>query len=541
MASSIGSTVTYTLQKAVVISCLLGVAAADVGGGGQDLQYCPPSSCGDLANISYPFRLESDSRGCVATPHPWYNLSCSRGKATIQINTRTYYVSSINYTDSSFLVVDATIQDESNNSCPLPRSDHPPRTRWPLSLLDVPTDSYGFLDLDTAFDSAWACFVNCSKPIADTSPRYRPVSCLPANNSFVYINEFSSCTVGELQSSCRYLSTIPFDSRHISDLQLQNSSYTDIIAFIRKGFRVRFPLDYNFLNHHISTTECLNNSLSYFKENISGGSILNLIRAIFWSELYFTRCRAADHAYTAKLMSLMVIIVSSIDTIKLYFVVCRLLLGPLVVFIFLAHKYWKTRITIDAVEKFLRMQQMIGPMRYAYTDIIAITSHFRDKLGQGGYGSVYKGVLLPGNVHIAVKMLTSSSSCNGEEFISEVSTIGRIHHVNVVRLVGFCSEEMRRALVYEYMPRGSLDKYIFSSEKSFSWDKLNEIALGIARGSTTCIRAVRCRFCTLTSSHTTSFLMITLSQKLQISALLSCTQGIRALSQLALHEELWAT
>ncbi|PWS22737.1 hypothetical protein DKP78_16810, partial [Enterococcus faecium] len=109
--------------------------------------------------------------------------------------------------------------------------------------------------------------------------------------------------------------------------------------------------------------------------------------------------------------------------------------------IFLAHKYWKTRITIDAVEKFLRMQQMIGPTRYAYTDIIAITSHFRDKLGQGSYGSVYKGVLLPGNVHIAVKMLTGSSSCNGDEFISEVSTIGRIHHVNVVRLVGFCSEE----------------------------------------------------------------------------------------------------
>jgi serine/threonine protein kinase len=127
------------------------------------------------------------------------------------------------------------------------------------------------------------------------------------------------------------------------------------------------------------------------------------------------------------------------------------------------------------------MQLMLGPTRYAYTDIIAITSHFRDKLGKGGYGSVYKGVLLPGNVHVAIKML-GNSNCNGEDFISEVSTIGRIHHVNVVRLVGFCSEEMRRALVYEYMPNGSLDKYIFSSEKCFSSDKLNEIALGIAGG-----------------------------------------------------------
>uniref|UniRef100_A0A8R7PKF1 Protein kinase domain-containing protein n=2 Tax=Triticum TaxID=4564 RepID=A0A8R7PKF1_TRIUA len=102
------------------------------------------------------------------------------------------------------------------------------------------------------------------------------------------------------------------------------------------------------------------------------------------------------------------------------------------------------------------MQQMIGPTRYAYTDIVAVTSHFRDKLGQGGYGSVYKGVLLPGNVYVAIKMLDGKSSCDGEDFISEVSTIGRIHHVNVVRLVGFCSEEMRRVLAYEYMPHGSL-------------------------------------------------------------------------------------
>ncbi|GJN06017.1 hypothetical protein PR202_ga23702 [Eleusine coracana subsp. coracana] len=127
------------------------------------------------------------------------------------------------------------------------------------------------------------------------------------------------------------------------------------------------------------------------------------------------------------------------------------------------------------------MQQLGGPSRYAYTDIIAITGHFRDRLGQGGYGSVYKGILFPGNIHVAIKMLINSK-CNGEEFISEVSTIGRIHHVNVVRLIGFCSEETRRALVYEYMPNGSLDRYIFSSEKSFSWDMLNMIALGIARG-----------------------------------------------------------
>jgi serine/threonine protein kinase len=169
--------------------------------------------------------------------------------------------------------------------------------------------------------------------------------------------------------------------------------------------------------------------------------------------------------------------------VKLFFyaVLCRFVIAPLTLLTFLAFKYWKTRIKIDAVEKFLQMQLMLGPTRYAYTDIIAMTSHFRDKLGQGGYGSVFKGVILPGDVHVAIKML-SNYNCNGEEFISEVSTIGSIHHVNVVRLVGYCAEEMRSALVYEYMPHGSLDRFIFSPDKSLSWDKLNEIALGIARG-----------------------------------------------------------
>uniref|UniRef100_A0A0D9Y2H5 Protein kinase domain-containing protein n=1 Tax=Oryza glumipatula TaxID=40148 RepID=A0A0D9Y2H5_9ORYZ len=484
----------YFLQKALLVSSLLAIVATDAAGAGQNPQYCPPSSCGHLRNISYPFRLQGDSRDCVATPRPWYNLSCSSGKATIHINTGTYYVTSINYTGEVFSVVDATLQDDDTNgsSCPLPRSDHLPYTKnyWRLYSGETSTDSYGAIDLYTVSHS-WACFVNCFRAITDIMPRYRPVTCLLPNNSFVFVS-FDDCAVGELQPSCRYLAMIPFDGWHISDSQLQNASYTDIIGFIRKGVSVSFPIG-PYQSNHISVTECLKGSKRYFKQHTSRASIQDLTRALFWSETY-SEVDCTNLGASKKDMIFLGIMVSAIDITKFHFGTYELLafnhhtgdimllLGSLVIFIFLAHKYWKTRITIDAVEKFLRMQQMIGPMRFAYTDIIAITSHFRDKLGQGGYGSVYKGVLLPGNLHIAVKMLTGSSSCNGDEFISEVSTIGRIHHVNVVHLVGFCSEEMRRALVYEFMPRGSLDKYIFSSEKSFSWDKLNEIALGIARG-----------------------------------------------------------
>lgn len=80
--------------------------------------------------------------------------------------------------------------------------------------------------------------------------------------------------------------------------------------------------------------------------------------------------------------------------------------------------------------------------------------------------------------------MLGKSKANGQEFISEVATIGRIHHVHVVRLVGFCAEGPKCALVHEFMSNGSLDKYIFSKEESVSlgYDKIYEISLGVARG-----------------------------------------------------------
>ncbi|GKV46662.1 hypothetical protein SLEP1_g53639 [Rubroshorea leprosula] len=111
-----------------------------------------------------------------------------------------------------------------------------------------------------------------------------------------------------------------------------------------------------------------------------------------------------------------------------------------------------------------------------------MTRGFKDKLGEGGYGLVFKGKLRSGNL-VAVKLL-SKSKANGQDFINEVATIGRVHHVNVVRLIGFCVEGSKRALVYDFMPNGSLDKIIFSSENntSLTCQRMFEIALGVARG-----------------------------------------------------------
>ncbi|KAK9919366.1 hypothetical protein M0R45_027961 [Rubus argutus] len=144
--------------------------------------------------------------------------------------------------------------------------------------------------------------------------------------------------------------------------------------------------------------------------------------------------------------------------------------------------FWKKLLKDDAVEEFLDAYKNLTPCRYSYWDIIKMTNDFKDKLGQGGFGSVYKGELSNGHL-VAVKMLSGSKG-NGQDFINEVGTIGRIHHVNVVQLIGFCSVGSKRALVYDFMPNGSLEKYIFRDKENnlaLSWNRMHEIALGVAR------------------------------------------------------------
>ena len=135
------------------------------------------------------------------------------------------------------------------------------------------------------------------------------------------------------------------------------------------------------------------------------------------------------------------------------------------------------------VEDFLKDYKAQMPTRYSYADIRKMTNCFSQKLGQGGYGGVYKGALTNG-YHVAVKVLDKSRDCK-DTFINEVATLGMIHHVNVVRLLGFCSEGRKRALVYEFMPNGSLDKVISAMGNGvhvLSWEQIYHIALGIARG-----------------------------------------------------------
>ncbi|XP_057867914.2 L-type lectin-domain containing receptor kinase IX.1-like [Cryptomeria japonica] len=124
-----------------------------------------------------------------------------------------------------------------------------------------------------------------------------------------------------------------------------------------------------------------------------------------------------------------------------------------------------------------------GPRRFSYAELSAATRNFceDEKLGQGGFGSVYRGVL-PGTMEaVAVKRISQGSNQGRKEYVSEVTIINKLRHRNLVQLLGWCHEKGELLLVYEYLSNGSLDKYIFGKEKdTLPWHLRYSIACDIA-------------------------------------------------------------
>eukprot|EP01018_Ginkgo_biloba_P005160 Gb_13665 [translate_table: standard] len=140
----------------------------------------------------------------------------------------------------------------------------------------------------------------------------------------------------------------------------------------------------------------------------------------------------------------------------------------------------KTGFSDSADEELLRSIPGL-PTRFSYTALQTATQNFAHKIGAGGFGAVYEG-RLPDRTKVAVKMLQSVGQGN-KEFYSEIAIIGTIHHVNLVKLRGFCVEGSNRLLVYEFMNRGSLDRSLFGPGRPvLEWDERFNIALGTARG-----------------------------------------------------------
>uniref|UniRef100_A0A1D1XRK7 Receptor-like serine/threonine-protein kinase n=1 Tax=Anthurium amnicola TaxID=1678845 RepID=A0A1D1XRK7_9ARAE len=139
---------------------------------------------------------------------------------------------------------------------------------------------------------------------------------------------------------------------------------------------------------------------------------------------------------------------------------------------------------MDAEDEEEDLEQVSGaPRRFSLEELRVATGDFCKKLGQGGFGFVYEGRI--DDKAVAVKRLDGASQ-GRKEFLAEVETLGKIHHVNLVKLVGYCAEKSCRLLVYEFMPNGSLDRWIFSRAQPavnpLDWQTRCKILLGVAKG-----------------------------------------------------------
>ncbi|KAI4333793.1 hypothetical protein L6164_018555 [Bauhinia variegata] len=123
-----------------------------------------------------------------------------------------------------------------------------------------------------------------------------------------------------------------------------------------------------------------------------------------------------------------------------------------------------------------------GIPEYSYKDLQKATCNFTTLIGQGAFGPVYKAQMSTGET-VAVKVLAANSKQGEKEFHTEVMLLGRLHHRNLVNLVGYCAEKGQNMLVYVYMSKGSLASHLYSKENGpLSWDLRVHMALDVARG-----------------------------------------------------------
>ncbi|KAL5731094.1 hypothetical protein ACHQM5_003853 [Ranunculus cassubicifolius] len=126
-----------------------------------------------------------------------------------------------------------------------------------------------------------------------------------------------------------------------------------------------------------------------------------------------------------------------------------------------------------------------GGLRHSYKELYMATKGFKENelLGVGGFGRVYRGVLGTSKTEVAVKRISHESRQGIKEFIAEIVSMGHLRHRNLVQLLGYCRRKGELLLVYDYMPNGSLDNYLFSPVGStLSWNQRFRIIKGVASG-----------------------------------------------------------
>ncbi|KAL8102264.1 hypothetical protein AgCh_026950 [Apium graveolens] len=161
--------------------------------------------------------------------------------------------------------------------------------------------------------------------------------------------------------------------------------------------------------------------------------------------------------------------------------------GVCFLFLLIAWLLWYQLVKKPKVAKrgeLLQVTKLQGTVIYSFKDLKSATKSFSQeyKIGEGGFGDVYKGITNNGDI-VAVKKHALTSNKSKEDFESEVKLISNVHHRNVIRLLGCSGKGSELLLVFEYMANGSLDKFLYGEKQgTLTWKQRVDIILGIARG-----------------------------------------------------------
>ncbi|CAL5358254.1 unnamed protein product [Camellia sinensis] len=158
------------------------------------------------------------------------------------------------------------------------------------------------------------------------------------------------------------------------------------------------------------------------------------------------------------------------------------LIGGLGFLWFCLKKKKKNRVENKYKALYKLLEAETGPKKFSYQELATATRYFveEEKLGQGGFGGVYRGFLKELSSYVAVKRVSKESKQGIKEYASEVKIINRLRHRNLVQLLGSCHEERELLLVYEFMPNGSLDSHLFKDNTFLTWLTRYNIAKGLA-------------------------------------------------------------
>ncbi|KAJ9708235.1 hypothetical protein PVL29_000340 [Vitis rotundifolia] len=389
-------------------------------------------TCGGL-KISFPFYIEGLQDPLCG--YLGFNVSCLHNTTILTISENPYIIHEIFYQNQTLRVSNAL----GNGCLPLGHDLLLPNEQLELAHPDG-TDFFFFLS-------------NCSAPLPDNLVRYKINCSGDDGESPVLVMSKGDSNWVLASEKCGREVKAPFEEK------ADDGSNEIGEELVRRGFMLKWR-----------ASDC-----SMCEE--SGG------KCGFNITDYHFKCFCSDRAHATNC-------VSRNDKLMKLELGLAVGIGVLLAVVFF-FCFWRNCKSIKRtknhpnIEAFLRNHGSLALKRYRHSDVKKMTNSFKDKIGEGGYGDVYKGKLLDGQM-VAVKVLNETKG-NGEEFINEVASISRTSHINIVSLLGFCFEGPKRALIYEFMPNGSLEKYICNGNHSktncqLGWETLYKIAVGIARG-----------------------------------------------------------